>query len=150
MSLLPVAPSPPNPFPSTSSSRDNTLSPLAPSPPSPRLLRSPRWRQQQQQQKQQQQQGRITTTTPLQNTVPCMGQTWRNRRAPQHTQNGPRQRRAASGVDAESDVHVCYRPSMAGWWVCCQCSNVNNPGLTPEKCPTCDHSLCKYYCEIFR
>lgn len=132
MSLLPVAPSPPNPFPSTQhSNRDTTLSPLSPSPPRP--LRSPRRQQQQ----------RRSTTTPLR----CVGQTWRSRNPSQCIQTGPKQRRSASDA-GDAGVHECYRPSMAGWWVCCQCDGVNNPGLTPEKCPTCAHSLCKAFCEV--
>lgn len=135
MSLLPVAPSPPNPFPSTQhSNRDTTLSPLSPSPPRP--LRSPRRQQRPQQQ-------RRSTTTPLR----CVGQTWRSRNPSQCIQTGPKQRRSASDA-GDAGVHECYRPSMAGWWVCCQCDGVNNPGLTPEKCPTCAHSLCKAFCEV--
>lgn len=35
------------------------------------------------------------------------------------------------------------RPSMAGWWYCCQCGNLNNPVLCGGRC-MCGHQRCIY------
>ncbi|KAL2817897.1 hypothetical protein BDW59DRAFT_181989 [Aspergillus cavernicola] len=33
-------------------------------------------------------------------------------------------------------------PSMVGWWQCCGCCNMNNPGLTNGYCSVCSHDKC--------
>ncbi|OOF94706.1 hypothetical protein ASPCADRAFT_208367 [Aspergillus carbonarius ITEM 5010] len=32
--------------------------------------------------------------------------------------------------------------SMAGWWTCCNCDQMNNPALTSGRCTVCSHSKC--------
>lgn len=34
------------------------------------------------------------------------------------------------------------RPSMRGWWRCCQCSANNNPQVVGSWCPECEHGKC--------
>ncbi|KAL4909572.1 hypothetical protein BDW74DRAFT_174775 [Aspergillus multicolor] len=33
-------------------------------------------------------------------------------------------------------------PSMVGWWSCCHCGSVNNPGLCSSYCSICGHEEC--------
>lgn len=56
--------------------------------------------------------------------------------------------RGPSDVDHPVDVVVggvvdAVRPSMAGWWSCCQCEGMNNPALSPESCTLCSHYRCQ-------
>lgn len=36
------------------------------------------------------------------------------------------------------------RPSMAGWWRCCQCGGDNNPAYEMGRCVLCGHYACPY------
>ena len=118
------APSPPNPSStstSTQTDRDTSLSPL--SPPPPPL-----------------QQQRAANSYPRRNATSV----------PQQPGIVQRPAQRASDVDVDVDDLVdTYRPSMAGYWVCCVCDGLNNPGLTPERCPICNHAVCATGCKVF-
>ena len=43
-------------------------------------------------------------------------------------------------IPRNNDVQCRSRPSMSGWWKCCQCQNINNPALCAGKCTLCGHS----------
>lgn len=44
------------------------------------------------------------------------------------------------------------RPSMRGWWKCCQCGESVNPAVNEDECPgyQCYHTRCNYYCSWYR
>lgn len=47
--------------------------------------------------------------------------------------------------DETVPMHDLPRPSMAGWWRCCKCTNDNNPALVEGVCGVCGHAR-DYYC----
>jgi len=51
---------------------------------------------------------------------------------------------AMCGGGRRMNLRLTSRPSMAGWWKCCQCRNWNNPTLSPERCVQCQHRKCSY------
>lgn len=40
------------------------------------------------------------------------------------------------------------RPSMRGWWHCCQCGDNVNLEINSWTCPACNHRKCNYDCYI--
>ena len=89
---------------------------------------------------------RISPHTPHHNQRTRTGKPTASFQRPQQTcrrQKHARQR-GPSNVDHLVDVVVdAVRPSMAGWWSCCQCEGMNNPALSPESCTLCSHYRCQ-------
>jgi hypothetical protein len=47
------------------------------------------------------------------------------------------------GLYHQPALRLSSRPSMAGWWTCHGCKNMNNPELTDGRCTVCSHRRCR-------
>lgn len=59
-----------------------------------------------------------------------------------HRSNKANSSRAYTSRGSGNGGQISYvRPSMANWWYCCNCNNLNNPELCCDVC-LCGHSKC--------
>lgn len=92
---------------------------------------------------------RISPHTPHHNQRTRTGKPTASFQRPQQTCRRKKhaRQRGPSNVDHLVDVVGvvvdAVRPSMAGWWSCCQCEGMNNPALSPESCTLCSHYRCQ-------
>jgi hypothetical protein len=55
------------------------------------------------------------------------------------SRSAPKPTRTHQSLLPNNDVQCGSRPSMRGWWTCCQCNQMNNPDLATGRCWNCQH-----------
>ena len=62
----------------------------------------------------------------------------------------PEPRQSRDSAIRTTDVLPRSRPSMTGWWECCHCRQLNNPGLRTGRCNLCAHPGPCVCCKVYR